>query len=144
MVQKPLDQSEYRFCILQSEVNFLFAVAIYKSNKFISSFQVDVSPNLSKTLSQFHLRNELSNKIGFWHVVRSSQKSRICSVISSGWGRTCSKCLKITSQLYLKMNSGMNLIFYICLAIHKQIYMIQSIHVCVVRHISASMKFFQY
>ena len=40
------------------------------------------------------------------------------------------------------MNSGINLIFYICLGIHKYIYMIQSIAMDVVRHTWASQKFF--
>ena len=135
------------FCILQYEVNFLFVVTIRKSNKFVTSFQVDAvsyaqtCPKLSQIVSQFHLKNELSKNVSFWHVVRSSQKSKITSVISSGCGQTCSKCLRITSQLSLKMNSGMNMIFYICLGIHNYIYMIQSIHMRVVRYIWASQKF---
>ena len=40
------------------------------------------------------------------------------------------------------MNSGINLIFYICLGIHKYISMIQSIHMHVIRHTWAPLKFF--
>ena len=29
-------------------------------------------PKAIPNMSQFHLKNELSNKAGFWHVVRSS------------------------------------------------------------------------
>ena len=40
------------------------------------------------------------------------------------------------------MNLAMNLIFYFCLGIHKYIYIIQSIHMCVVRYTWACQKLF--
>ena len=42
------------------------------------------------------------------------------------------------------MNVGMNLIFYMYLGIHKCIYMIQFVHICVVRYIWACQNDSQY
>ena len=59
------------FSILQYEVNFLFGATIHRKNKFITSFQVGVVrhaqiyPKLSQIVRQFHLKNELSNKMVF-------------------------------------------------------------------------------
>ena len=48
-------------------------------------------PKVMQILGQLHLKNELSHKISFLHVIRDPQKLRIYSVISSGWGQAYSK-----------------------------------------------------
>ena len=42
VVQKPIEQSDYRFLYTTIEVNFLFAVSIHRNNTFVTSFQVGV------------------------------------------------------------------------------------------------------
>ena len=85
-------------------LDFCMWLYIHKNNKFIQSFQVGVvrhacsCPKLCQIVSQLHLKNRLSFKVGFFHVV---SKLKISSIIFSVCSQTCPKWLNI-SYLYLR------------------------------------------
>ena len=82
MVQKPLDESEFRS--LQTSMsqemnrglkfNFYIWSETYRSNEFTQSFQVGVvrhdwdCSKLDQIVSQLHLKNELRYKIFFFYL----------------------------------------------------------------------------
>ena len=78
--KKPLDQSGFfKLQYLTKEVRYDFEF-LCKINKFTQSFQVGMvwhvwmQPKSCQIVSQFYLKNELSYKVGFSHMVKDPWK----------------------------------------------------------------------
>ena len=97
------------------------------------------SPKWCQIMSQFHLKNVLRCKVVFLNIwVVFLQLCQLFHLIVVSHAQSYSKQLSHFSR----MSWVMRVIFCMRLGIHKYIYLIQSIHTCVVRHACAFQKMF--
>ena len=70
MIQKLLDQSEFRIQELWYRFEFLYVIRQSQMQQVAIVRHCRPCPELSLIVSQFHLKNELYYKVIFFHVVR--------------------------------------------------------------------------